>query len=267
MPIHFRCPHCFIRLAITRRKAGIIVTCPWCQQPVRVPSLKQPQVDQPPQQTKILRDSDQSPSHNQVHNPVSRSHKQPWSDSVSHERPLSDSGPQRTNDIMREQPAAAPVGPKAFVSAPAVPEVAAASTPRSVSARTSHRQAAPVVGSYPSPQQPVCSPPESPPQQSPRKFSLQQPASESRHRPRPSATATAEPPLFEKDIDELLNALPDAPSHRRRPATPARAEDALALLDQRSPASEQIQRLTALIVISFTFLVLLILASLFISIH
>lgn len=38
MPIHFRCAHCEKLLGIARRKAGTIVNCPQCGQPLIVPT-------------------------------------------------------------------------------------------------------------------------------------------------------------------------------------------------------------------------------------
>ena len=38
MPIHFRCAHCEKLLGIARRKAGSIVNCPQCEQPLIVPT-------------------------------------------------------------------------------------------------------------------------------------------------------------------------------------------------------------------------------------
>ena len=46
MPIHFRCAHCEKLLGIARRKAGTIVNCPQCGQPLIVPT---PEDDEPEQ--------------------------------------------------------------------------------------------------------------------------------------------------------------------------------------------------------------------------
>ncbi|REK25412.1 MAG: biopolymer transporter ExbD [Planctomycetota bacterium] len=43
MPIQFRCSHCRQRLSVTRRKAGQQVSCPTCEETVRVPTLEEAQ--------------------------------------------------------------------------------------------------------------------------------------------------------------------------------------------------------------------------------
>lgn len=43
MPIQFRCVHCRQRLSVTRRKAGHEVSCPTCDETIRVPSLEEAQ--------------------------------------------------------------------------------------------------------------------------------------------------------------------------------------------------------------------------------
>ncbi len=56
--IVFDCPHCNKSLAIDHRGAGMVITCPDCQQPVEVPGLPQggnapapmPGADLPPDQ-------------------------------------------------------------------------------------------------------------------------------------------------------------------------------------------------------------------------
>lgn len=52
--IVFDCPHCGKSLAIDQRGAGLIVTCPDCQQPVQVPGL-------PPEVRRHVRDGTQRP--------------------------------------------------------------------------------------------------------------------------------------------------------------------------------------------------------------
>jgi len=47
MPIHFRCAHCEKLLGIARRKAGSIVNCPQCEQPLIVPTPEPGEADPP----------------------------------------------------------------------------------------------------------------------------------------------------------------------------------------------------------------------------
>jgi hypothetical protein len=71
--------------------------------------------------------------------------------------------------------------------------------------------------------------------------------------------------LFERDIDALLEPLQDAQPSRKQRSQPTAGVDAAMILDNRGPPSEYAQRITSIVVIAFTLVVLAFLTGLFIA--
>ncbi|MCX8138401.1 MAG: hypothetical protein N3E46_01800 [Gemmataceae bacterium] len=110
-------------------------------------------------------------------------------------------------------------------------------------------------------------PPVSPP--SPRDSKPAVRSAEKAAKPRSARPAPAdnEPPLFERDIDSLLGPIQDMQPSRKQRSQAATGVDATMILDHRGPPSEYVQRLTSIVVIAFTLMVLAFLAGLFIAIR
>ncbi|MCS7022566.1 MAG: hypothetical protein NZ703_04820 [Gemmataceae bacterium] len=241
MPIHFRCRHCRVRLSITRRKAGMQITCPSCTQQIRVPRLDQ-----------------------------ARSAKASHQDKAGG-KPI----PPLPTNASSEQPAFATASSSSIGKHEAPPPPLGAPSPGPVAVPLSAPQRGAGEQRFLSTagrgvvDEPVSQPrqlgiPVSPGVPSPAPVTGTSTRSGTT---RP--TSSAEPPLFEKDIDTLLNALPDPqPSSRRKPAPAASSGiDAAMVLDQAGPPSEQTQRIMAIVAIAFTLAVLAFLAGLFVSLH
>lgn len=237
MPIYFRCRHCRARLSITRRKAGMSVACPRCQQQVRVPTLDK--------QSRTAA-TDPAPAVSEGSDP---------STALDDDELLNG----------REQTAvsAAPFATQPLPNSGMPPPPFPMSSSAGASAHPSAPLTPPPIP--PAPYQhsrPLAAPAPSSPSTG-FAYSMPSPTT-NRKKTVQGRTASTEPPLFEKDIDALLDSLPESPPLRRRSSQSTIGVDA-AMLDQRQPPSEQAQRITAIIVIAFTFVVLAFLAGLFIA--
>lgn len=264
MPIHFRCTHCRAHLSITRRKAGKTTTCPRCGQEVRVP-----EVDSNPTRSLAERPSPGGGSAQALQTDQGEGGASGASPSLSGKgrslsplellplEPLSSPPPRESPPLRPAGIAPAPIPPPLPVTpqVAAVPQAPLASVPPPLPARV-------VV---PPPPSGAGGPPVPPPHSRDIKPAARSGEKAAKSRSVRSAPADNEPPLFERDIDSLLGPIQNTQPFRKSRSQPATGMDAAMILDNRGPPSEYVQRLTSVVVIAFTLVVLAFLAGLFIA--
>jgi|GEM_PF-1613330 len=259
MPIQFRCPHCRARLSITRRKAGMTTTCPRCRQEVRVP-----EIDRNPTTRLAEPPSPGTGSTGSIPLPEGRSEAALFpSPSPREAGEATSSGPFPLSSppVPPPLPLLSSAPPLAVTPAPVPPPVPTVSPV----------PALPVPPPLPTQRVPrsVPNPPNDlrvvPPATRSAESATRSAENAPKSRPARSAAASHEPPLFERDIDALLESLQDTPASRKQRSQPTTGVDAAMILDNRGPPSEYAQRITSIVVIAFTLVVLAFLTGLFIA--
>jgi len=259
MPIQFRCSHCRARLSITRRKAGMTTTCPRCRQEVRVP-----EIDRNP--TTQLAERSSPGTGPTGSNPLPDG----GSEAALFQSPSPPSGGEATSS--GPSPLSSPPVPPPLPPLSSAPPMAVTPVPVPPSAPTvSPVSAIPVPPPLPTKKvpHPAPNPPDDlrvvpPPTRSAESATR---SAENTPKPRPArpAAGSHEPPLFERDIDALLGSLQGTPASRKQRSQPTTGVDAAMILDNRGPPSEYAQRITSIVVIAFTLVVLAFLTGLFIA--